>query len=71
MSVLCVSMKHWSSQFTLALLNYSIIKYLSASLRSYMIAITHKGLKQLSGTHLPVIKPQKHVIKLLDQLLCY
>lgn len=57
MSVLCVSMKHWSSQFTLALLNYSIIKYLSVSLRSYMIAISHKGLKQLSGSHSPVIKP--------------
>lgn len=59
MSVLCVSMKHWSPQFTLALLNYGTIKYLYFSLRSYMIAISHTGLKQRSVSPSPVIKPAK------------
>ena len=63
MSVLCVSMKHSSPQLAPALLNYSIIKDLYFSLRSYMIAINHTRLKQPTGSHSPIIKPAKHTNK--------
>lgn len=58
----CVLCQHETlvSQFTLALPNYSVVKYLYFSLRSYMLAITHIGLKQWSGSYSLVIKPAKH-----------